>query len=207
MDYWILLVLAFLVADKLWHLTGLLATKLNSPEKLQQLIRERQELHQQQQSLSAQDHYAKWTKNNRRLDALDRDITRERKNYLESVEATKARLAKLKLLVVTVPFTALKFYKGKLPVYALPKGMFPRFIEGTLEHGWLYMALAPLNMKQFSEGASVAVSLGIWLFALLRVLGAVEFILETLREQNPEMATQAAGTKLPTWAAQAAAAN
>nr|Q754R6.2 RecName: Full=Golgi to ER traffic protein 1; AltName: Full=Guided entry of tail-anchored proteins 1 [Eremothecium gossypii ATCC 10895] len=205
MDYWILLVLAFLVADKSWHLTGLLATKLTSPERLQQLIRERQELHQQQQSLSAQDHYAKWTKNNRRLDVLDRDIARVRKNYLESVEATKARLAKLKLLVVTVPFTALKFYKGKLPVYALPKGMFPRFIEGTLEHGWLYMALAPLNMKQFSEGASVAVSLGIWLFALLRVLGAIEFVLETLREQNPQVATETA--KVHARTAQAASAN
>ncbi|AET40566.1 GET complex subunit GET1 Ecym_6183 [Eremothecium cymbalariae DBVPG len=188
-DYWVVVIVCFLVVDKSWHLTGLLATRLNSPNKVKQLIRERQDLHLKQQKLSAQDHYAQWTKNNRKLDTLDRDVEQAKKDYLEGIKSTKSKLAKLKFLLVTAPFTFLKFYKGKIHVSSVPKGMFPRVIEGTLEHGWLYVALAPIQSKQISEGAFVMVSLGIWLFALLKVLDACEFIIDVLRESNPEYAS------------------
>ncbi|AMD21861.1 HFR006Cp [Eremothecium sinecaudum] len=182
MDYWILLIIFFLIVDKTWHLTGTLAAKLNSSDKLQQLLNEKKQLQHQQQQISAQDQYALWTKNNRKLDKLDKNIEEAKKSYVSGLEATNARLAKLKILLVTVPFTALKFYKGKLHVYSVPKGMFPSVIEGILEHGWIYMALAPMKFRQVSEGAVVTVTLGIWLFALLKVISACEFIVEVLRE-------------------------
>lgn len=189
LDFWFGLVVAFVVVDKLWpFVESLLQSFLQgNSKKLKELVRERQQLQSQQKEISAQDQYAKWTKNNRKLENLNKEIDMEKKAMLAQFEKGKSSLKKVKLGLITIPFTLLKFYKGKMPIYQLPKGIFPNFLQGMFEHGWMYAALGPLNMKQVSNGATVSVSLGIWLFALLKVVATVEEIWSSLTQPVPEI--------------------
>lgn len=186
-DSWLLVILAFLTIDKLWPLIETLLQNLAqaNSSKLKELVHERQTLQAQQKEISAQDQYAKWTKNNRNLEKLNKQIEGEKKALLSQVDRTKASLKKVKLVLITVPFTILKFYKGKMPIYELPKGIFPNYLQGLFQHGWVYLALGPLKMKSVSDGTHVTVSLAIWLFAFLRVIGTVESIWKSFTEPVP----------------------
>lgn len=175
MDSWLYVILAFLVLDRVWPLVETLLqgfVQANS-SRLKDLMRQRGDLILAQKEISAQDEYAKWTKNNRALDKINKQIEEEKKALLAQVDGTKATLKKFKLAAITVPFTFLKFYKGKMPIYELPKGIFPNYLQGLMQHGWIYVPLGPLNLKKVSEGATVTVSLGIWLFALLKVVSTL----------------------------------
>ncbi|CAH02798.1 GET complex subunit GET1 [Kluyveromyces lactis] len=182
MESWLLVILAFLVLERLWPLIDSLIQRFAQANstKLKELMHQRQAILAEQKEISAQDQYVKWTKNNRTLEKINKQIEEEKKQLLSQVDRTKASLKKVKLVLITVPFTILKFYKGKMPIYDLPKGLFPNYLQGLFQHGWVYLALGPLNIKKVGDGTHVTVSLAIWLFALLKVVSTLGNIWESL---------------------------
>ncbi|CDO96115.1 unnamed protein product [Kluyveromyces dobzhanskii CBS 2104] len=182
MNSWLSLILAFLVLEKVWPLIESMIQRLTqaSSSKMKELMHQKRAIQEQQKQISAQDEYVKWTKNNRTLEKINKQIEDEKKQLVAKVDRTKASLKKVKLALITVPFTILKIYKRQLPIYELPKGIFPNYLQGLFQHGWLYLALGPLNIKKVSDGAHVTVSLAIWLFAVTKVVSTLEGIWQSL---------------------------
>ncbi|QHS73304.1 GET complex subunit GET1 [Saccharomyces paradoxus] len=160
-------------------------------------IKERHELKEFNNSISAQDNYAKWTKNNRKLDSLDKEINNLKDGIQSENKAFQAHLHKLKLLTLTVPFFVFKIVYGKTPIYQLSSStstLFPTFVSGVWSQGWLYVILHPLRtisqkwhimegkfgVSKFDGVALQSVSLGIWVWALMNVLNGIEFIVNQL---------------------------
>lgn len=169
----------------------------------------REKLHEQKEltdinnSISAQDNYAKWTKNNRKLEKLSSELKELKEKMAVESRQLKKATGTIKLLTLKLPFLVLKLWKGKEIVYYLPSDkLFPFFINGVLHQGWLFLAMRPLQIlleltsnfidlsfveskiKIFS-GTHVGVSLAIWIFALGIVLDSIEFIVKTLVLQKP----------------------
>lgn len=162
-------------------------TTSESQKHYSRLLKEKLKLQEEQRSISAQDHYAKWTKNNRRMDNLDKELDSLKKKLREDTEAMGKRLRQLKLVALTLPFFVLKIWKGKNVVYYLPaQGMFPKFIEGVWSNGWGHIAFTPLKYLKKGdsnvalENVEVGVSLGIWCWAVLKVINTIEFVVKTL---------------------------
>lgn len=155
-------------------------------EKYGQKLAAYQELHAANRLVSAQDDYARWTKNNRRLTQLEKELNSLKQQFSDASGKNKHILGRLRLLTLTLPFLALKLWKGKHIVYNLPRpDVFPKFLSGLWSQGWLYLGLAPLRMlKGSSISASnlteVGVSLGIWIWALQRVIETIEFLVRQI---------------------------
>ncbi|QLG73319.1 hypothetical protein HG535_0E04030 [Zygotorulaspora mrakii] len=136
--------------------------------------------------ISAQDNYAQWTKNNRKLTKLEKELSSIKEELTKAVAKNDKLLGTLKLVVLTLPFLALKLLKGKHIVYHLPKSdVFPQLMSGVWTKGWLYLGLAPLQMLRGRSMSAVSitevgVSLGIWLWALQRVVDTIEFLIKQL---------------------------
>lgn len=196
-ENWVLyLALLFVVVNKVLQYTATYhekwASKLALPnirvagEKYERKLQEHQKLAAANRSISAQDDYARWTKNNRKLTQLEKELKSLKEEVSKAGAQNKQLLGKLKLLSLTLPFLALKLWKGKHVVYYLPKAdVFPKVMSGVWTQGWFYLALMPLRLfkKQSVATASVTdvgVSLGIWLWALQRVIDTVEFLIKQL---------------------------
>ena len=152
-------------------------------QKYAAIVKERKHLHDENQSISAQDNYARWTKNNRKLSKLDSDLESLRQNLKQITDAQNGLLKKLKLVGITIPFLILKLWKGKHIVYDLPsKDTYPVIISGVWSQGWLYLGLLPLNILRGIDSskkiANFGVSLGIWLWALQKTIDTIEFLLQ-----------------------------
>ncbi|CCD24677.1 GET complex subunit GET1 NDAI_0D03630 [Naumovozyma dairenensis CBS 421] len=154
-------------------------------------LQERLELQEENTTISAQDNYAKWTKNNRKLEKLNEEIKALGIQLKSQQSSIEKQMKKFKLVTLTAPFIILKLWKGKFPVYYLPHSdMFPKIIGGVMSQGWLYLALLPLQILRGSSkvetqgeesmAIQVSVSLGIWLWALMTVISTVEFLINQL---------------------------
>ncbi|SCV00583.1 LANO_0F07602g1_1 [Lachancea nothofagi CBS 11611] len=165
------------VIDAIWCKPGAL--------KLGELSRKRQDLQRQQRSTSAQDEYAKWTKLNRQISQLDTQLTEAQAQLKQTRQVGEKALSRLRLILLTAPLLLLRFWKGKVAVYTLPQGMFPRMIETILSQGWAALAMAPMRYV-WAPGAlkplqlETPVCLGIWIWALTKVLDTAEFVVRSL---------------------------
>ncbi|QLL32931.1 hypothetical protein HG536_0D04530 [Torulaspora globosa] len=154
--------------------------------RYQRTLSEHQKLVSVNRSISAQDDYARWTKNNRKLTLLEKELQSLKEELGRASAQNKQLLGRLRLLSLTLPFLALKLWKGKHVVYYLPRAeLFPKVVSGVWSQGWFYVALLPLRLlKRQSIGAAsvtdVGVSLGIWLWALQRVIDTFEFLIKQL---------------------------
>lgn len=154
--------------------------------KLQTLTVKRKELHREQQSVSAQDQYARWTKLNRQISQLDTEITNVTSQLVKQRQSGIQVLSRLRLLLFTIPLTVLKFWKGKLPVFSLPSDLFPHMLKGIMSQGWAAAALGPIRYVlkgpvQVTEmHIETTVCLAIWLGALTRVIDTTEFVVRNL---------------------------
>lgn len=155
-------------------------------EKYGQKLSAYQELQAANRLVSAQDDYARWTKNNRRLTQLEKELNSLKQQFNDASGKNKHILGRLRLLTLTVPFLALKMWKGKHIVYNLPRpDIFPKFLSGLWSQGWLYLGLAPLRMLtsrsvSTSTLTEAGVSLGIWIWALQRVIETIEFLVKQI---------------------------
>ena len=111
----------------------------------------REKLHEQKEltdinnSISAQDNYAKWTKNNRKLEKLSSELKELKEKMTVESRQLKKATGTIKLLTLKLPFLVLKLWKGKEIVYYLPSDkLFPFFINGVLHQGWLFFSYASI---------------------------------------------------------------
>ncbi|CEP60491.1 GET complex subunit GET1 LALA0_S01e12112g [Lachancea lanzarotensis] len=165
------------VVDAIWSKPGAL--------RLRELSKKLHSLQTQQRSISAQDEYAKWTKLNRQIAQLDKQVKAAQEELKQMRQAGEKSLSRVRLLTLTAPLLLLRFWKGKTVVYSVPQGMFPRLIETILSQGWAALAMAPVRYI-WAPGPlkplqlETPVCLGIWIWALTRVLNTVEFVVRSL---------------------------
>lgn len=166
-------------------------------------LQEQKAIQEENHTISAQDNYAQWTKNNRKLDKLATELKELKGQIHEQIAQSKKALKSVKLMGLTLPFLALKLWKGKEIVYYLPSDkFFPHVFNGIWHQGWLFVAMYPLDFvlrkvnnyydvsfiaSKFTvfSGSLVGVSLGIWIWALTSVLGNVDFIINQLIINEP----------------------
>ncbi|QLQ79811.1 hypothetical protein HG537_0C04600 [Torulaspora globosa] len=196
-ENWVVYVsLLFVVLNKVLQYTSGYHEKLSSylglpnvggvGRKYRTTLLEYQKLSSVNRSISAQDDYARWTKNNRKLNQLEKELQGLKEELSKQSARNRKLLGKLRLVSLTLPFLGLKLWKGKHVVYFLPRAeLFPKFVSGVWSQGWFYVALLPLRLlKRQSVGTAstteVGVSLGIWLWALQRVIDTVELLIKQL---------------------------
>ncbi|SCU87543.1 LAMI_0D06480g1_1 [Lachancea mirantina] len=185
------------VVDALWG--GFAASKLK------ELGHERQKLYLEQQSVSAKDEYARWTKLNRRVGQLDARLSEMQTQLAAQRKRAHAQLSKLHTVFLTVPVLVAKFWKGKVPVVSIPAGMFPRVLEPVLGQGWAAAALMPAkyvvttvlgtgptvagpvvapgaaaDTVNAATSATAPICLAIWMWALTRVVDTAEDVVRDL---------------------------
>lgn len=162
---------------------AIVSSKSSAGQRHSELVAKRFQLRKENNKISAQDEYARWTKNNRKLEALDRDIATA-KNELEEHRKQVASLGRrLRTLMITMPLLVLRVWRGKHIVFELPHAcMFPNVVSHVLARGWLALALIPLDYVRPQVSSSNvklqgAVSLGIWVWALNNVITTVDFLI------------------------------
>lgn len=167
-------------------------------------LKEKNHLVEANNSISAQDNYAQWTKNNRKLDTLKKEIDQLKENLLEFNKTKLNQWNKLTKVLITLPFLGFKLWKGKQIVYELPSNRcFPSVINGVWHNGFLFVAMAPLNFLRFgsihqlavTETFHFGVSLGIWCWALNTVISTIEFIVNQLFLQEKVQTPSTKATK------------
>lgn len=150
------------------------------------LLLERQGLREENGSISAQDNYARWTKNNRKLGEMEKKLDAIRGKLQESNASSKKFFGSVKLIGLTIPFWILKIWQRNYLVYHLPKqDLFPKLLSGVWARGWLYLALGPLQYLRngalsIQDHVSLGVSLGIWIWALQTTISTIEFLVRQL---------------------------
>lgn len=149
-------------------------------------LQEQKKLNDLNNSISAQDQYALWTKNRRQLDKLKAE-SEKLKEQIKQYNNNCNKFFKLsKLGLVTVPFFLFKIWKGKHVIYNLPSNdMWPILINGIWNQGFLYVVLTPLNYLRTGSfnkvnHVDIGVSLGIWCWALNSVIAKIEFMINKL---------------------------
>lgn len=158
----------------------------NVSQKYHETLQQRVRLQEENHSISAQDNYARWTKNNRKLSQLDKQLAGLREQLQATNASSKKFLSNVRLIGLTIPFWIVKIWQRSHIVYRLPRAdMFPRLVTGVWARGWLFIALAPLNFVrkgsfQSLDFADTGVSLGIWIWALQKTVNTVEFLVKQL---------------------------
>lgn len=158
------------IQGHVWTGYTLIASRAGHP-KFVELSKKRAELVQinkERKAISAQDHYARWTKLNRQFDKLSTEIAA----IAEEMSADKARVAKLVGIAITVattvPIWFSRVWFRKSVLFYFPQGVLPHYLE------W-FLALPFI--------ATGGVGLTIWMFAVNSVLGSLGlfllFILES----------------------------
>ncbi|CCF58915.1 hypothetical protein KAFR_0F03190 [Kazachstania africana CBS 2517] len=181
-----------------WLMALSLKTNSKDTREYNSKLRKQRQLIEENHSISAQDNYAKWTKNNRQLDKLKIELSELDSKIKLNSKNLHAIFHKLKLITLTLPFFVFKIWKGKEIVYYLPTNdTFPYLISGVWNNGWLHLVLTPLNYilgRQTSMSTKVGVSFGIWIWALTNVISNIEslikFLLFTEKIEAPKVTSQ-----------------
>ncbi|CCH60215.1 hypothetical protein TBLA_0C04150 [Henningerozyma blattae CBS 6284] len=163
-------------------------TKLTSEYKSK--LAKRHEYVLENNSISAQDNYAKWTKNNRAISKLDIEL-KKLKELISQNDSVNLKLFKrLRLVALTVPFMAIKLYYGKKIVYRLPfDNLFPQIMTLMVSKGFASLALLPLNYYKsggkLESISGLPICLGIYVWALTSVLKNLEFLVKFIFFTEP----------------------
>lgn len=138
--------------------------------KLNELIKESRKIEHERNSISAQDHYAKWTKLNRRLDKLNDQIKELSKNIQNSKTTHVGKISSILLFLEKVPLYVLRSWYARTPVILIESSKlfnsfgFQRFV---------------LNMP---FGGRNIISTMFWCTALDMVLQAILSFVKDLNE-------------------------
>ncbi|KAH3901708.1 GET complex subunit GET1 SCDLUD_001480 [Saccharomycodes ludwigii] len=217
MDFHIYLTLLFIFIIRLTkHITvpESLITAIFAPsaynvqlKEYNELLKQRRELNNEQNLLSAKDHYAKWTKNNRKLDKLNKEISSKGEQLLNMKNTFINNAGKYKVILITLPFFFVKFYFGKRLVYSFNTTdigthnnidkMFPKYFQVLCTVGWFGLPILFIKkflLEIFGENSTLGmklagnnnflltsgVSLGIWIWALEKIIDEIEFVVQNL---------------------------
>ncbi|KAG0675681.1 GET complex subunit get1 [Pichia californica] len=84
--------------------------------KLNLLMKESRSIESERNKLSAQDHYAKWTKLNRKLDKLNDEIKLLSKNIQSSQLVKVGKISSILLFLEKIPLYFIRFWYSRTPV-------------------------------------------------------------------------------------------
>ncbi|CAK9440420.1 uncharacterized protein LODBEIA_P45200 [Lodderomyces beijingensis] len=119
-------------------------------------------LTREQKAISAQDQYAKWTKLNRSLDKLKKEV----QELSESIQSEKLKVdgltSLLLSLLVTLPIWVMRIFCRKTALFYLRKGVLPDYLEW-----WLALPF-------FKSGT---IGLTCWMFAVNNVLAMAALLI------------------------------
>lgn len=157
----------------LWKIYCSIAPKLGHA-KLNTISAKQQEaftINKERKAISAQDHYARWTKLNRQYDKLTEEI----KGLNEQVAGEKAQVSKVLGLLITALTTApiwfFRVWFRKSVLFYLPPGVFPYPLERLLA-----IPFVPLG----------GLGLTVWMFASNSVLQSLIFMVKFPFEESVE---------------------
>lgn len=103
-------------------------------KKLNELIKESRTIELERNKISAQDHYAKWTKLNRKLDKLNDEIKLLSKDIQSNQSTQVSKISSIFLFLEKIPLYFIKFWYSRTPVILIESNQlfnsfgFQRFI-------------------------------------------------------------------------------
>lgn len=166
----ILLVGKTKIQDLIWNAYSICAQHLQLGESFREYASTRAELklvNLEKKLISAQDQYAKWTRLQRKADALLSKL----KQYEAHISSYKGQVLRVVSVAITctttVPIWFFRFWFRKLEIMFLPAGVFPKPVE------WL------LALPFMQTGT---VGLMVWIFAVKSVLESMILIVEFIRD-------------------------
>lgn len=190
----LLLLFTFFILQKVnnkFHIIAFIINKVvfSNNATFKQLIalnKEYIEIKKEQDKISAQDQYGKWTKLNRKLD----DITAKKKTLTSKIEQTTkendAKVKKIENFIIKYPFLGLKMYYGKTLIFqfehkAAIARILPDFLEQICTVGFtgipitfIKMLLSFIrndsNISEFGYKKGNGVSIGILFYCLESVI-------------------------------------
>lgn len=119
-------------------------------------------------ALSPQDQYAKWTKLNRKHDELGKKIESLEVDIMGFKSSFDKKCKLIINIIYWVPMIYFRAVHRKTPVFWLPIGLFPYYLEKLLS--WPSAPIGALGLTQ-------------WIFLLNSLLGGVRFIIKNLNTQ------------------------
>lgn len=136
--------------DKIWSIYTLLS---RNPDlhKYHEQRSEQYSLYKQQQLVSAQDEYAKWTKINRKLDSLKKDIEQTSQKIAVHRSTLQSLFKTFLYLTLRLPIWFCSFWWRKSLVFYLPPGCLPSYVMWFL---------------RFPNAPPNAVGITVWCFAI-----------------------------------------
>lgn len=120
-------------------------------QKLNHLKQDQLQTYKQQQRISAQDEYAKWTKLNRKLDQLKKDIDETSTQISSQRTKFNGTLNTVFYIILKLPILFISIWYRSTPVYYLPLGILP---------GWLVWFL------RFPSAPPNSIGITVWCFSI-----------------------------------------
>lgn len=155
------------VIQSLW----LIYLKYSSNPKLQelnQLKKDKKQIYIEKTGLSPQDQYAKWTKLNRKFDELSKKIDDLETKLIDMNQNFNKKISMVLKISYWCPMIVFRCWFRKTPVFWLPNGLFPWFIEKLLS--WPSAPIGSIGLSQ-------------WIFLINAFLNGVLFIYKSLKLQ------------------------
>lgn len=163
-----------------WGLYSRLAPRLGHSQLVQLAEKQHQlaAVHRERKAISAQDHYAKWTKLNRQHDKLAAEIAELQDGVLGDRAAVSRAVGVALTVCTTLPIWFFRVWFRKSVLFYLPPGVLPYYME------WF------LAIPFFQVGC---VGLSIWMMAVNNIFALVAFLVTFLWE--PVVARPVKGTE------------
>lgn len=157
------------IQDHVWTLYSREAHRLGLGQGFRQYAATRAELalvNSQKRSISAQDQYAKWTKLQRKVDALQARLKEDEQAIAGSKETVSKAVSVALICATTVPIWIFRLWFRKLVLMYLPVGVFPRPLEWILALPFMKTGAVGLTVWMFSVGSVLAAIFDLGSFVL-----------------------------------------
>ncbi|KAG7880509.1 hypothetical protein KL937_002071 [Ogataea polymorpha] len=139
--------------------------------KLMKLKSEQLAVNKERNAISAQDNYAKWTKLNRKYDALADQIKKEEHALSGQKSSIDSYVSRALQLLTTLPINALKLWYARRSLFYTRPGTFPWVIDALI-----------INIPFLARGS---VGIYVWCFCVNRVFWILVDFVKLLTEPGP----------------------
>ncbi|ODV98075.1 hypothetical protein PACTADRAFT_565 [Pachysolen tannophilus NRRL Y-2460] len=137
--------------------------------KLKNLKIDKIEIIKEKNSISPQDQYAKWTKLNRNLDKLSKEIELLESNLILKRSIFKNYISYFITAIIEIPLLFIRIFKRNQPMFYLPNGIFPKYV---------------LWILKFPNANYNSVSLNVWIFFINTFINNLLGLIKYIFEQN-----------------------
>ncbi|KAG7797032.1 hypothetical protein KL929_002738 [Ogataea haglerorum] len=139
--------------------------------KLMKLRSEQLAINKERNAISAQDNYAKWTKLNRKYDALAEEIKKQEHALSSQKSLIDNYVSRALQLLTTLPINALKLCYARKSLFYTRPGTFPWIIDAVI-----------INLPFLPRGS---VGIYVWCFCVNRVFWILVDFVKVLTEPRP----------------------